>query len=205
MSRVFINAGHHLHDQGTSYGSVKESELAMKIRDLVAGKLSADYVPDNLDIKQTIQWINDRADRKDMAIDIHLNSNKNASIRGVEVYYDTDLALAQSFAKQLSEKLKIPNRGAIPDSYTYFGSLGFLQQLNCPSLVIELCYLSNPEDRALITNPVFQIDAARALVEIIKYETNPTTISILQSILNKAKEAFSLVLKLWQKRNSRNS
>lgn len=165
MNKVFINAGHHLNDTGhIAVGGVRENDLVMKIRDKVK-KLypSAFYVPDHLDLRQSIDWVNERCGPDDIAIDLHLNANNNNSIRGVECYYADDPKLAEVFSKDIAFRFIVPNRGAIHDSKTWVGSLGWLRKLNCKSVLVEFCYLTNSEDREIITSGKGMDNAAYAI------------------------------------------
>ncbi len=152
--KIFVNAGHWDHDSGAVHDKYKESDLVISIRDVlkqIAPNLF--YVPDDLDLRKSIEWVNERCSQEDIAIGLHLNANKNHNIRGTEAYYAHDDELAQVFARQVSQSLGIPNRGAKHDSETYVGSLGFLRKLNCRSVVVEIAYLTNNIDRNKITFP----------------------------------------------------
>ena len=151
MRNVFINAGHFANDPGVVVGNAIERDIVMRVRDGVKALLaSAYYLPDNLNLRDSIAWVNERAWPDDFAIDIHLNAHADTSVRGTEAYYTETPRYAEVFANKVSQHLQVPNRGPKHDSLTYVGSLGWLHQLKCPSVVVELCYLSNEADRAKI-------------------------------------------------------
>ena len=166
--KIFIDSGHWLKDSGVVSGDLKENilgGLGMMSRDalkpLLAG-YEVFYVPDELNLVDTLAWINERADESDFAIAIHFNGNADPAIRGTEAYYaDSEEWTAGVFASAISKALGIPNRGAIHDSKTYVGSLGFLRKLVCLSVVIECAYLTNHQDRWIISQP----DAPRKIAE----------------------------------------
>jgi len=147
--KIFISAGHHLKDQGTSWGTLKENELTIRVRDAVFKLLIGEnfFPPDNLTLKETIEWINERANLGDLAVEIHFNSNSNASLRGTEAYYWFQPRFAEVFSRKVAEALGIPNRGPKPDHMSYVGELGFLRKLKCDSVLVECLYLSNQADR----------------------------------------------------------
>ena len=73
--RIFVNAAHHLRDSGVIYGPLKENvlgaelplNLGMMVRDNLRPLLEGYevfYVPDELDLKASIAWINERAEPK---------------------------------------------------------------------------------------------------------------------------------------------
>ena len=120
---VFISAGHHKNDTGAVWGNFTETDLNMKIRDEIRKILSAVYVPDDLNLRQTIDFINQTAQPEDLAVEIHVNYNQSQLKRGTEAYYSNDPRIAEIFARCVSEKLGVPNGGVKHDSTTYVGSL----------------------------------------------------------------------------------
>lgn len=173
--KIFINAGHWddpttdaIEDPGARTSEHNESELVMKIRDNLETIFpTADYVPDDLDLKQSIQYVNDRAERNDLAISIHINANNNTSIRGVEAYYADNSKLADLFSRRVSQSISIPNRGAKHDSESYVGSLGWLRKIKCQSVLIEVCYLTNSKDVFKIIIPSNKMKVARGIMQAI--------------------------------------
>ena len=172
--KIFISAGHNIKDTGTSWGTLKENELTIKIRDELSKLLKGDYFypPDNLTLAETIKWINGwvSLDSNSFALEIHFNANNNFKLRGTEAYYWNDPRYANVFSKEVADALSIPNFGAMsinllggmngrkigcmdslggakPDYMSYVGELGFLRKLNCPSVIIECLYLTNENDR----------------------------------------------------------
>lgn len=151
--RVFLNAGHSIYSTGAQFDSHKESELTIQLRDIflsMSNRVEIVSVPDNLNLRQSIDWVNARADINDIAFSIHFNSNNNHNIGGTEVYYSNgrERHLSEIFSRTVSKALGINNRGAKHDSQTWVGSLGWLRQLKCDSVLIEICYLTNSGDMA---------------------------------------------------------
>lgn len=160
--KIFINAGHNLKDPGVvcncglSHGT--EAELNMLVRDRIremvdGGSLTEHkffYVPDNLNLKDSIEWVNEWAGPGDFGVETHFNSNSNKNFRGTEAYYAESDKYAKVFSREIAGAMKIPNRGAKHDSQSYVGSLGWLRKLKCPSVLVECAYVSNPEDMMAI-------------------------------------------------------
>ena len=165
---IFVNSGHHNFDKGVVVGNYIERDLVKKIRDELKTLLpDALYVPDELNLRQSIDWVNEKAEADDIAIDIHINANKDKTLRGVECYYYKNKELAESLSKQVAESLGIPNRGAKPDTQTWLGSLGWVRQLKCNSVVLECGYMTNTLDLNIIINNVDKI--ARGIYELLTY------------------------------------
>jgi len=154
MTRFYISAGHSIYDKGYSCGCglASESEWTIKIRDELKKLVNAEFPPDTLSLRDTIDWINFSAKPDDFSLEIHLNANKDKSIRGVEAYYSDTPRYAEIFARNISLTLGIPNRGPKHDSFSYVGSLGFLRQLKCPSVIIECLYMTNEQDKLVLLN-----------------------------------------------------
>ena len=203
---IFINSGHHLKDSGfvcnCGFAHGKEAEWNMKIRDEVKKLLpNAQYVPDELDLKATIEWINSRATNNDFALDIHLNSNINTAFTGTEAYYTETPRYADIFAKEISKSLGIFNRGSKHDSLTFVGSLGFLRKTICPSVVLECLYLTNSSDRKTLESGGTEKIARGIksgldiLFPTLPQDTKKIIISLQQQILNLMSRILALLTK----------
>lgn len=145
--KVIINAGHYLKDSGAIHKDHRESDLAIAIRNEVKKLLpNALYVPDNLDLRESINFVNRNIEGNTLAVTIHLNSHNNPNIRGTEAYYAQNADISDVFARKVSEALNIPNRGSKHDSEAYVGSLGWLRKTKCNSVLLEVCYMTNEKD-----------------------------------------------------------
>ena len=202
--KIFINAGHFSGRNTPPYEdsghveifidgtTIQENVIVRAIRDelkLLLTKYEVLYVPDELNLKDSIAWVNQTATLQDFAIDIHLNAHSNRQVSGTEAFYWKDPKYAKVLSRSVSDVLWIKNRGAISDTQSYLGSLGWLRFLKCPSVVLECYYLSNIGDRAKgsvqraaqgIKNG---IDELFQLQEEIKIEIIKTEVGRLQQII----------------------
>lgn len=168
VTKIIWSAGHSKRDAGVIHKGHKESDITMEIRDEVKKLRPNDlYIPDHLNLKESIRWVNDHLTDNTMAIEIHLNSHNNQNIRGAEAYYAKNPEMAQVFAREVALAQNIPNRGAKHDSEAYVGSLGWLRYTKCPSVLVEACYLTNKEDLAQL-NPS---KIAKGLVNALRTQT----------------------------------
>lgn len=167
MGRIFISAGHGgfeggRRDPGAIAGGTTEAQQMILLRDLIVPDLRSRgfevfSVPDDLSLRQSIDWINVRARPGDVAIEIHADAFSSPSARGATAYYIYGNSERKKHAELILLSLlrqlpQLPNRGAKPDTSTGVGSLGFCRQIIIPSILLEVGFLTNPEDRALITN-----------------------------------------------------
>lgn len=177
---IILNAGHwdnpdtpHVEDSGARYNDVLEAIECIKIRDAVADILeSRGYivhkVPDHLDLRKSIDWANEKAPSLNdaLAIDIHLNYLSNRTARGTESFHgtsETSKKIAAELASSVALEMGIPNRGAKPDTQTAVGSLGWIRKTSMWASLIEVCFLTNPDDMAVLHGAGGYAKAARGI------------------------------------------
>ncbi len=134
----------------------------MLLRDLIVPDLrSRGYevlsVPDTLSLRDTIAWINARTRRGDVALEIHADASSNPSARGATCFYVAGNGERKRHAEAVLLALirrlpQLPSRGAKPDTATGVGRLAFCRDIAIPSLLLEVGFLTNPDDRALMIN-----------------------------------------------------
>ena len=209
MGVIFTNAGHHLRDSGVESGGRFEASMAMAVRDklvLLLRELGIVYsVPDNLNLKDSIKWVNERAKESDLAFSIHFNSHSSKLVRGTEVYYSNsrEEELAITFAEEVSKAGGFRNRGAKHDSQTWVGSLGWLRKLKCDSVLVEVCYLTSKEDMKIynldkiaqgFSNAVKAVlQQQKELPEIVQRKL--TLIGLLKKLVELLRQQIDLIIK----------
>jgi hypothetical protein len=167
MGRIFISAAHGglengRMDPGSVVAGTTEAREMILTRDLIVAELRSRggevlSVPDELSARQTIDWINGRALNGDVALEISADAFANPSIRGASVVYilnnETRKADANRLLLALVQRVpRLPSRGIRPDSSSGTGVLPFCRQVVPPSLVMEVGFLSNPDDRFILQN-----------------------------------------------------
>lgn len=165
MGRIFISAAHGgieagKNDPGAVAGGTTEAKEMILLRDLVVIELRARNlevlaVPDDLSAAQTVDWINSRANNKDIAIEIQANATSSPSVRGASASYiaknDQRKQNAETVLTALLRRVpQLPNRGAKPDTDSGLGNLQFCRQTAIAAIILQVCFLSSPEDRALL-------------------------------------------------------
>ena len=167
MGRIFISAGHGGMEQGgrdlgSILGSTNEAQEMILLRDLVVPELRSRgfevlSVPDDLSASQTIQWIKARNRSGDVALEIHADSFSNPDVRGTTAFYIANNTERKKHAELLLLALvrrlpQLPNRGAKPDTATGIGRIAFCRDTTLPSILMEVGFLSNSDDRSLLQN-----------------------------------------------------
>ncbi|OUL35981.1 cell wall hydrolase [Nostoc sp. T09] len=167
MGRIFISAAHGGKeaggiDPGTIAGGTTEAREMILLRDLIVTELRARSfevlsVPDDLSAANTIAWINSRGRSTDVALEIHADAASSPNVRGASVFYIANNEQRKSNAELLLLGLlrrvpQLPNRGVKPDTDSGLGRLIFCRQTAIPSLLMQVGFLSNPDDRSLLQN-----------------------------------------------------
>lgn len=100
----------------------------------------------------------------DALVSIHGNTYEDKNISGTETYYryDNSLQLAQSIHKQIVEAMGFRDREVREDQ------LKVLTYSNMPAALVEVGYLTNPEEEGVMLGADGQARAAQAIVEGIK-------------------------------------
>jgi hypothetical protein len=165
MGRIFISAGNSGYqrrerDSTGEAGNVTSAlEIILLGEQIVAELLARGFevlsVPENLSLKQRISWIDARSRPGDVAIETRADSLDNLGVRGVSVFYIANNAERKKHAELLVLALlrRVPHlssQGAKPDTSIGVGSLDFCRHLAIPSLLMEIGFLTNPDDRILI-------------------------------------------------------
>lgn len=165
MGRIFISAAHGGReaggiDPGAIAGGTTEAKEMILLRDLIVTELRARTVevlavPDDLSAAQTITWINSRARSTDVAVEIQADAASSPTVRGASVYYIASNNQRKQNAETLLMGLlrrvpQLPNRGVRPDTDSGLGSLQFCRRTTLPALVMQVGFLSSPDDRNLL-------------------------------------------------------
>ena len=171
-SKVVIDAGHGGLDGGvSSKNGVKESDLVLVLARLVGERLEGAgvkvvYTRKNRGALVGGKFIKKRDMEKRLAIikranpslvvSIHLNSYKDKSRRGMQVFFGVEQS--KGVAEHLQEQLN--NHFNEPDVGRRFsvlqGDKYILNESPCPALIVECGFLSNPQEEAKLRTADYQ-------------------------------------------------
>lgn len=165
MGRIFISAAHGGReiggiDPGAIAGGTTEAKEMILLRDLIVTELRARSVevlavPDDLSAAETINWINSRARSIDVGLEISADAASSPTVRGASAFYIANNDQRKQNAEMLLMGLlrrvpQLPNRGAKPDTDSGLGSLQFCRRTSLPALLLQVGFLSSPDDRNLL-------------------------------------------------------
>lgn len=186
MGRIILSAGHYQQDPGAKALGTTEAREMKLTRDLIERELEARgqefiSVPDWLDLRETLRWIREHSCPTDVSVEIHGNAF-DGTARGAEAYYIAQNPQRQEDAELLLNGLidavreidpNFPDRGAKPDNGSQFTRLAFCRDVALPSVLMELCFIDNPQDLNLLQNHREQF--AKGLAEgLIRWSARQT-------------------------------
>lgn len=170
---VVIDAGHGAHDNGTTgvSGRVEKDfnlTMALKVEALLGQEPLIDVVLTRHD--DTYVTRPDRAKlandlNADAFISIHANSVLNIpTASGTETYYYSEASkpLADVMHKHLIQATRLKDRKVKYNNYEV------LRRSNMPATLLEVGFLSNAEEEALLFTEDFQNRVAQGIVDAIK-------------------------------------
>lgn len=170
MKVIAIDPGHGLPDPGAVGNGLKEADITLT----VSWRLARLLVRNGVDVVITRPFPNmlipksgvqDRQKRALIAnqvdahrfVSIHCNSAENPSATGHEVFYHNNsplgMALASRINKAIAERFpNLRNRGVKSDFTLHERGLQVLRQTRMPAVLVELAFISNPEDALILAD-----------------------------------------------------
>lgn len=151
--KIFINAGHGGTDPGAvSKKGTKEADITRKVSSLLACQLiqkgfNVEFFQQNKTFSEITKIEN--SSNSDLFISIHCNSFSDSKANGVEVLHYPNstkgIKLAKLVQNELVDATTLHDRGikAISD-------LHVLRKTKAVAILVELAFLSNPEEEKLL-------------------------------------------------------
>ena len=189
---IFLDPGHGGSDPGAISGGVREKDLTLSVYNKVSSKLaSLGYtVLTSRNVDKDVDLV-DRADQAnkanaDMLLSIHFNAGGRGIARGIETYYYQATADRvpkinkenHNNAERLERSRKLANKvqqnllyqtGA-NDRGVKRASFTVLRETSIPSILVELGFIDNPEERNKIKTDEYQERLANGIVDgIVAY------------------------------------
>lgn len=187
---VVLDAGHGGYDAGASSRGTKEKDLNFNILYTRMKDYFSSNAPDTKvywtrtsDVFITLANRAAFANKvgADLFVSLHMNSTKNSSANGTEVYYSTNnntasfsgitsKTVATAFKDNLVTRLGTKSRGVKTAGYYV------IKHNTVPAVLIELGFLSGSSDYSKLTNPTFQQNSAKVIYDTINelFSSYPT-------------------------------
>ncbi|ARD48091.1 N-acetylmuramoyl-L-alanine amidase [Sporosarcina sp. P37] len=193
---ILIDPGHGGEDGGASAGEIIEKDITLNISHEVRkllekkgatvqmtrekeGDAVAEHAPSesfgslrsrkfaDLKLRESMAI----ESKPDMFISVHVNAIPEERWRGAQVFYHPGghpdgKQLATSIQDELRDQLKNTEREAMKITGVYL-----LKKVPVPAVLVETGFLSNPEERKLLSSKSYQKKVAAAIVDgIVKYQ-----------------------------------
>lgn len=140
---IFLSAGHSPSAPGAAWKGFQEhAEASLWVAELGKSLGTAAVTVPTGTLAQKVVWINERATKWDLALDVHFNAAANTSAQGCETLYSPNSSRGKTIAKQLQNAMAgfFLSRGIKPGWYQTDkskGPLKFLSQTRCAAVIIE--------------------------------------------------------------------
>lgn len=184
---IYLDPGHGERDSGATYQNIYEKDINLimckKIEKLLISKGATVYLTRETDKDLSTTTKNKkRSDltnratlinnsNTDIYISIHLNYISNSKWKGLQMFYTNKNKENEIIAKKLTEYLKsnLSNIREPQEDNSYY----MYKQIKKPGVLIELGFLSNPNDRYILTHQEYQDKLAESISNSIeKYLLN---------------------------------
>lgn len=179
---VVVDAGHGGCDPGAIYKDIYEKQINLQIAIKLKGLLeetgikvlltrNGDYhlvkESQRRDLAKRVELANNS--KASLFISIHVNTHHNPTRGGAEVFYypesEKSKLLAECILDELRSFYNTPPKRTIKTSNYYV-----LRNAGIPAAMVEVGFLSNPDDRSRLINSDYQeLLAKRISCGIVKY------------------------------------
>lgn len=187
---VYLDAGHGGYDPGASYFGISEKSLTLAIQSRVKAKLESEgYQVVTTRTSDTYVDLTDRsraanASESDIFVSIHINASGSSAAQGIETYYyqpyaeypsrinatyhanPTRLSMSDTLANAIQSSLI--NATGAQNQGVKRQTFAVLRETTAPAVLLELGFLSNPQEAARLSTSDYQETLANAIVAGIK-------------------------------------
>ena len=187
---VYLDAGHGGYDPGASYFGISEKSLTLAIQSRVKAKLESEgYQVVTTRTSDTYVDLTDRsraanASESDIFVSIHINASGSSAAQGIETYYyqpyaeypsrinatyhanPTRLSMSDTLANAIQSSLI--NATGAQNQGVKRRTFAVLRETTAPAVLLELGFLSNPQEAARLNTSSYQETLANAIVAGIK-------------------------------------
>ena len=180
---IYLDPGHGGADCGAYYKNYKESDLNLfiskKVMEFLKEEGAIVYLTryGDYDLSTPNAWNRKRSDLSrraniinssdcDLYLSIHLNADDSGTLRGAEVYYDTINPKNKKIAEIFQDEF---NKNLGTDREYKENSTKYLQRrVNRPGVLLEVGFLSNASERALLVSDEYQYKLAKVITNGVK-------------------------------------
>ncbi|WKN45140.1 M56/M15 family metallopeptidase [Tunicatimonas pelagia] len=170
---VVIDAGHGGADAGTTNGQLEEKDVVLAIAQAMDELVSTSSVRliytregDNaISLADRVEVANQS--NADLFLSLHINQHDDEAQQGLEAYYSTQNAqsdLSEKYSQQFIQNITLTKAGK---SAVKQADFLVLKNTPCPSVLLNLGFLSNPQESAFLESEKNQRRLASQIVQTI--------------------------------------
>lgn len=164
---IVLDPGHGGYDPGAMRNNVMEKNITMNIAKKIERNLKAQGATvvmtrtDDKFVSLEDRVVISNNKKPDIFVSVHINSSENASAHGIETHYfkDDSLELAKSIHQAMTTEIEETNRGILKSRFYV------IRHTNQPSVLLELGFISNDDERNLLLLPEQQEKFAKAIAD----------------------------------------
>lgn len=182
---IYLDPGHGGIDPGAVYKDIEEADINLKIAEKTAKLLEqygaivylTRYGDYDLSVPNTINRKRSDLSRRgniinrsncDLYLSIHLNAESSSTWKGAQMFYDNVNPNNEIIAKIFQEEFK--NSLNTKREYKQKENLYLSRRVERPGILIEAGFITNPNERYLLTTEAYQQKIAAIILEAtIKY------------------------------------
>ena len=168
---IVIDISHGGKDSGISIDATNEKEITLEIAnkikelnknsqiEIVLTRDSDKFVA----LNERIEFIN--ALKPEFVISIHINSNKDKNVNGTKIFLSDN-----NKEKEKSNELALKIKKVFQKQNTEIKKANFslLKNVNYPIVMLEVGYISNENEKILLTSEEGQSKIANLILQVIK-------------------------------------
>ena len=176
---IYLDPGHGGLDPGAMYGEIKEKDINLEISKKIEEKLlklgaivyMTRYGDYDLSVNNTINRKRSDLSRRsniinksdcDLFLSIHLNAEETNTYRGAQAFYadknEKNIEIAKIFQEEFKKNLNSTRK------YKKDNTLYLQKRLKVPGILLEVGFLSNPNERYLLKQEIYQNKIAETIV-----------------------------------------
>ncbi|MGI6548599.1 MAG: N-acetylmuramoyl-L-alanine amidase family protein [Syntrophomonadales bacterium] len=156
---------------GCVYGGLLERditlELALRIKEKLVKQGYTVIMTREVDETVTLEERAEIVNRSgaDLCISFHLNAHDDASVHGIETWFNPDTnSRSSALAEYIQQSIVVPTKGK--DRGTYSDTtLVMTREVLIPSCLVELGYLSNDKEREKMSTEVYREKIAQGVID----------------------------------------
>ncbi|MDR6300876.1 N-acetylmuramoyl-L-alanine amidase family protein [Mesonia maritima] len=173
--KIVIDAGHGGKDLGTTDESILEKNITLKLLQKIkklhnTKDFELIFTRENdefISLEERVKIAN--KNNADFVISLHVNASNNKNDNGIEAYTKTNNTEQKtiSFVSSLVTELSF-NNSPLQKTEMRKANFKILRDSKAPAVLLELGFISNPQNKAYITSEKGQEEVAEAILKSLK-------------------------------------